>query len=167
VPRTGTYLLHRGEVVVPTGDGTELAQPANTYIGKDGGMQLAKKNPDPGKFWRLAFSPDEARQAHESGDPAEMPLLFPKSGVRRGPGQRAALAEASRRVQHQDPLRPFGEFLDKLTAQAAPTQGRSEFPSPPIPSSDVLRERTLPSDIPNPYPPRLIPQQEFRKRGIF
>lgn len=164
VPQTGPYLLHRGEMVVPASQ--EKPDQRQAYLSKDGQVVRATKNPDPGKFWRLTFSPEEARQAHESGDPAEIPLLYPKSGLTRGPSQRAALAEASRRIQHQDPLRPFGEFLEKLTeaaqAPTLPPLGPGAFAPRPSPAPQPVSPQ-----IPTPYPPRRMPHQEFKGRGIF
>ena len=190
VPRTGSYTLHQGEVVIPasheqsetiqdeTGKwiniygrntpqagqrlpGTEAYDsrqeaeaaarkrseeyrpPSNPssappgrrmYLPLEGGALLeAKKNPDPAKFWRLAFSPQEARQAMAQRDPGEMPVVLAPQALQFGPRRLAAAAEAARRIEHANPSSTFGEFLDQLDREQG---GVSIVPPPgPIPGS--------------------------------
>lgn len=85
-----------------------------------GGIQWAKKNPDPKKFWRLAFTPQEGRAALLEGTPAELPVVVPQA-VTRLPGVRmVAAVEAARRAQHEDQTRTLGDFLSPAVSVAPP-----------------------------------------------
>ena len=127
VPRTGTYTLHQGEMVLPTGQmgqdvtPSEPAQEMYAYLAVDsGGVKWAKKNPDADKYWRLAFTPQEARAALLDGDQAEIPVVVPRS-VTHLPGRRmVAAVEAARQAQHQDPVRTLWDFLSPAVATAPP-----------------------------------------------
>lgn len=156
VPQTGTYQLHEGETVVPTGQEgqappADLAQELHAYLAVDsGGIQWAKKNPDATKYWRLAFTPQEGRAALLEGIPAELPVVVPRA-VTQLPGRRmVAAVEGARRAQHQDPIRTLGDFLSPAVSAAPPLfnelgQGQEDLREPEgLPGQPGIRDTIVP-----------------------
>ena len=135
VTRTGLYRLHEGEKVIPTG----VSKPPNrllggaveaglfTYLPSDGGPpERARKNPDAARFWRVAQSAAEAREALRSGDPAELPILAHPGVLALGPRKRAASLEFLRRAQHENPAGTLGDVLAMSEEEEDPLEAMRE-----------------------------------------
>lgn len=132
-PQAGTPLPYEGNEYETVEEAERAAQQRSDEHGKrsspdlyaylalkEGGVKWAKKNPDATKYWRLAFSPYEGREAWHAGDAGETPIIVPPN-VTRLPGRRlVAAVEAARRAQHQDPTRTLGDFLSPAVGMAPP-----------------------------------------------
>ena len=142
IPRTGLYQLQEGELVIPATknkDGVFEARLEHKYLPLSGGPpREAKSNPDPAKYWRLAFSAAEAKQALAEGDPGEMPIVLGPQALQFGPRRLVAAAEAARRIQHANPESTFGDFLDRLDAEAQ--SGVSVVPEQPLMGPQTAEE---------------------------
>ena len=135
VTRTGLYRLHAGETVLPAGargEDPNAPKAPHWYLPLTPGEPVqAKKNPDPGAYWRLAFTPEEAREAIQAGA-AETPLLVPPGMLNLPARKRAAASEFLRRQQYENPQETLLDAVERTTplGAAPPTTGRG-LQSPP------------------------------------